>query len=373
MTKNFFLLLCLLVMGVGKILAEDVVTTYVFTDKDWQATCDGQVANWASGKGGYNFLNNGVQVSTSVTGANATSPRQFSNVSKIVVTYCTNKSGGQGQVQIAVGNTSMTQQSVSNLLETNDNYLTFIPNSPLSGLVKITVTCTTNSVYIRNIAITESIEPTNFSFVATDGSDYYSTYSGVRKVVVPEEDANATYNVFGVKVGANHVLQMTELPKSNGETIIPICTGVLLKATPKNGSAPALTLHYTDELNASYDAATNDLVPCPETGTYKTEDDGNQYFKLAYGDNSNKTGLGFYWGADGGTGNFKVKEGGAILCVSGQQQVKGFAFADSEQLTGVGQVSVEEISGGIWNLNGQRLEKLQKGINILNGRKVYVK
>ncbi|MBO4314633.1 MAG: hypothetical protein J5867_01525, partial [Prevotella sp.] len=44
------------------------------------------------------------------------------------------------------------------------------------------------------------------------------------------------------------------------------------------------------------------------------------------------------------------------------------------QTTGIAEVrsKQEAVRGSIYNLQGQRLNSLQKGLNIVNGRKVYV-
>jgi hypothetical protein len=45
------------------------------------------------------------------------------------------------------------------------------------------------------------------------------------------------------------------------------------------------------------------------------------------------------------------------------------------QTTGIEEVrnKQEVVRGSIYNLQGQRISTLQKGLNIVNGRKVYVK
>ena len=71
--------------------------------------------------------------------------------------------------------------------------------------------------------------------------------------------------------------------------------------------------------------------------------------------------IGFYL-ADQGT----IKAGKAYL--EGASGIKAFLFNDDEA-TGISNVNVIE-NGAIYNLAGQRLQKMQKGINIINGKKV---
>ncbi len=187
-------LLCAVVCSVS---AQET-TTYTFTNKSWNATCNDATAKWTSGKDGSSFTTNqGVQITKNGTGANATSPTSFSNISKIVVKYCTNKSDGAGSIIIKVGDGSEKTSSIAyesgdgrTLKTTEFNYTT-----TESGEVKITVDCTTNSIYIYSIAITTAStnqvatptfsEPSgselakgtvvNFSCATSDVTFYYTT------------------------------------------------------------------------------------------------------------------------------------------------------------------------------------------------------
>ncbi|MBQ9670322.1 MAG: hypothetical protein IJV23_04825, partial [Prevotella sp.] len=156
--QNLFskvLLLMLMFIGVhASVFADEQTVTYTFTDKAWSTS----EKVWTSGKDGAGFSNGGVQVTTNATGANATSKNSFSNVSKIVVTYATNKSQGTGSVELKIGENTAVSNSVSypGTGEGNkQNYTTqFDYSTPQSGNIKLTVYCTTNSIYVKSIAIT---------------------------------------------------------------------------------------------------------------------------------------------------------------------------------------------------------------------------
>lgn len=111
----------------------------------------------------------------------------------------------------------------------------------------------------------------------------------------------------------------------------------------------------------------NMLKPASEKMT-----EGFKYYKLAYDNYTEKTGLGFYWGAAEG-GAFTVKPGLAYLAVPQAQaaNVKGFSFDGTQ--TGINGVEATTAKGAIYNLNGQRVEKAQRGIYIQNGKKFIVK
>ena len=132
--------------------------TYVFTSKDWNATLGGEAANWTSGKDGNSFVDGqGIQVTTAVSGANGTSPVSFNNVTKVIVTYNTNKSKGAGSINLTVGTTSVGTNNVAysgSADGTSANFTTEFAVSGLDGAIKLTVNTTTNSIYIKSVEIT---------------------------------------------------------------------------------------------------------------------------------------------------------------------------------------------------------------------------
>lgn len=165
LSRSFFALVFTLlsVAGWGQ-----TVNTYNFTSAKWQALPD----NWVSGKDGSGFSNTqGLQIATGATGAFANSPISFTNVSKVVVVYSTNSSAGVGSIRInsvtsssalinsgtQIGSTfSITKPSAGG---TTDKIATFTPASTMTGFVQIVGTCTTNSIYIKSIEITNETGP----------------------------------------------------------------------------------------------------------------------------------------------------------------------------------------------------------------------
>ena len=184
------------------------------------------------------------------------------------------------------------------------------------------------------------------SLLATDGTANYATFSSDRDV----EFVDAT--VYAVNV-VNGVLQLNEVTSKQ----VPADTGVLLKSEKE--TAPYF---YIDK------AATienNLLKPASlaMSGDYT-------FYKLAYDDYDAKTGLGFYWGADDG-GEFTVKAGTAYLAVPNAVSVKGFLLDGTP--TAIEGVEAENNTDVIYNLSGQRVQKAQRGLYIVNGKKFMVK
>ena len=129
---------------------------YVFNSNSWGATMNSSAANWSSGAAG-NALTagQGIQVTVAKSGANGSSPKTFTGVSKIVVTYCTNGSSGAGSIKVQVGSGTEKTFSVTKPASggTTLKTTTFNFNPSESGRVKVTGICTTNSVYIYGVSI----------------------------------------------------------------------------------------------------------------------------------------------------------------------------------------------------------------------------
>ncbi len=158
-------LLCLIMGATG---AKAETESYTFTSKFWEAK-DGKgvAANWTEGKEGAGFSNGGIQVTTKATGANGTSPKSFTNITKVTVTYCTNASKGVGKIAVKVGNGTAKQLDVTTTGGTTARTLDFNFSPAETGAVNIAVTCTTNSIYVIGAEITYSdpnyVAPVTFS------------------------------------------------------------------------------------------------------------------------------------------------------------------------------------------------------------------
>lgn len=138
--------------------------TYTFTNQSWGANYEIEggssgTENWTSGKDGNGFTaGQGVQVTAKQSGANGTSTRSFTNVTSIEVIYSTNKSKGKGNITLEIGGAEVLDFVADYKESDGDGRVTrsagVVPIDNLSGKIKITVTCTENSIYIHSIKIT---------------------------------------------------------------------------------------------------------------------------------------------------------------------------------------------------------------------------
>lgn len=216
------------------------------------------------------------------------------------------------------------------------------------------------------VKVTESI-----SLPATDNDGtYYATFSCSRDVIFTKD-----VNVNAVKV-EDGSLVITKLTIGNYQTnaaknlegyYVPANTGVLISGTKDN------TQVYYPAANQSVTIDNNQLKPAPINGGMIKAVGDNKYYKLAYYDYTNNTGLGFYWGADNG-GAFKVKSGTAYLEVPVTlSPAKGFAFGGDE--TGITNIDANSSNiRVIYNLAGQRMsDTVKPGLYIINGKKTVVR
>ena len=74
---------------------------------------------------------------------------------------------------------------------------------------------------------------------------------------------------------------------------------------------------------------------------------------------------GFYL-AETGT----LKAGKAYFVLLKDSDVKAFYFAEDGETAIAGVINETPANGAIYNLSGQRINKLQKGINIVGGKKI---
>ena len=163
-----------------------------------------------------------------------------------------------------------------------------------------------------------------------------------------EIPADASVEVFAVKVNGDYA---SLLPITQG---IPAGEPVIVKA-----EAGEYSFAYTT--SDVPDVPVNDLVPATDNVTA----DGTQYV-LADG----AEGIGFYRVTDGST----IPAGKAYLVIrSDGEGVKDFVGFEDDA-TGISKVDATlNAADAIYNVAGQRLNKMQRGINIVGNKKVVIK
>ena len=242
----------------------------------------------------------------------------------------------------------------------------------------VTFTCETklqvNTATIKLVAATPEVTSGTINFIAHDAEGYrYATFSSDKDVVFTDDVVVSGVSITNGKLSVNDFTSgsydVTDAEKVNviKGFYVPANTGVLLNSITE--TAP----YYFPETPQTVTLPANQLKPAPVGGGVFTAETGYKYYKLAYDNYTEKTGLGFYWGAEN-AGVFKVKAGTAYLAVpASEANAKGFAF-DGET-TGVENVNeAANQSKTIYNLNGQRVSNMsQAGLYIVNGKKVVIR
>ena len=207
------------------------------------------------------------------------------------------------------------------------------------------------------------------------GDVYYATFSSSKDAFIPDLDYDGdeyltqvfTVNVEGGKLNVDEVdydwdNYITIGGRGYAGYYIPANTGVLVSGIFETVSHRII---YFDVENVEIPVITNTNLLRP--ASVAMEGDYN-FYKLAYDNYEAGTGLGFYWGAANGAA-FEAKVGGAYLAVpKSASSAKGFRF-DGGDVTGIKAAAIEK-SGNIYNLQGQRVSRIQQGVNIVNGKKV---
>ena len=161
---------------------------------------------------------------------------------------------------------------------------------------------------------------------------------------------------------------------------VPAGTGLVLYGNAGEYDIPV------EATNSSYAnmlvGCTEDVVIQPTSTVTITENNVSTEitytnFVLSVKDNQ----PGFYRFNLGSTSGRTIEAGKAYLRIKSsdlnQANVKGFKLIfgdDEDDPTAIGLIDEDStMNGEIFNLGGQRLNKLQKGVNIINGKKVLVK
>lgn len=172
---------------------------------------------WTSGTAGSQMqADRGIQIQTGASGANATTKSSYKEVTSVVVTCSTNKTSGEGTIAIEVGETGMGSAQDASYSGSGDGRedkeLTFSPTPPatsLTGSIKITATCSTNSIYVKSVQVYYSQDINEYSkFVTTESEPTAldNTDAEVKAVKVLRdgvlyiEKDGKTYNILGTVV-----------------------------------------------------------------------------------------------------------------------------------------------------------------------------
>lgn len=194
----------------------------------------------------------------------------------------------------------------------------------------------------------------------TDGQKgkYYTTfYSGLEAYTLPEGVKAYTAEVDGEDI----VLTRIEGPlTSSGQVILPQGEAVLLYSNElQDGN---WTMEIADPSSAS-PSTSNQF----EGVDVATEQEAANYYMLSYGQYN----LGFYKMGE----SMMLSANKAFIVQSPSTPAKAMRMVFADDVDGIESISSDSANPpiGIYSVSGVRLNNLQKGINIVNGKKIVVK
>ena len=182
---------------------------------------------------------------------------------------------------------------------------------------------------------------------------YATLYYSDRALVVPENVAAYTYKVTNGKLDESYLYNA-------GETI-PAATGVVLKAAPGEYT-------FAASQNAG-DVDADNLLKGSDEATLTTG--GAVYYKLSLNKAGDANSVGFYYGAADGAA-FTNGAHKAYLALPTASGVRAFLF-NGNTTTGIQNVTSNNAATQVYDLQGRRVQSAQKGLYIINGKKVLVK
>ena len=192
----------------------------------------------------------------------------------------------------------------------------------------------------------------------TDGEKYYATYSSPFAFTVPN-DVTASE----IAVDNDGVLTVTDYA---ADAVIPACTGVMLSSATAGEKAITYANGGT--------ALTEDNCLRPSllgiTADKMSSNDANSKFYRLTMHNGEQ--IGFWWGAAEGAA-FAVAANKAYLAVPNSAAGVRQGFAFGAEATGIATLQTAAGQQPVYNLQGQRVAQPQKGLYIVNGKKVLNK
>lgn len=185
---------------------------------------------------------------------------------------------------------------------------------------------------------------------------YSSLYYSDKNLKLPAGVTAQTFKKGEIRMVESHYYANAD--------VIPAGTAVILKGEPGDYA-------FVETTASGYVDNENELKGSDEAALTEPGTDDYYYYVLSIKKNSNDPStVGFYWNNSTG-GPFTSAAHRAYLPLPKSSDVKSYYVLGEEVPTGINEVEFkfndDEV---IYNLAGQRIQKMQKGINIVNGKKI---
>jgi len=225
------------------------------------------------------------------------------------------------------------------------------------------------------IAVSETSDYTNFIFIEAPAPE------------APQEEATSyELNISAAKYAtfydSEHAYTMPEGCEGYGWTpnntlelaycatnIVPAGEPlVIYSATPGTK-----TLTFTTTTDESYKSYGMNLLEGTDEETALEADANSYFYALTLNDKSELSSVGFYWMNDNGSAFTNGAHKAYLKLAKNATANAPMAFPFNSGATAITNAKSSSNNGVIYNIAGQRMNGLQKGINIVNGKKVLKK
>ena len=231
------------------------------------------------------------------------------------------------------------------------NYTVYMMNTTGEGSIKFYTESGTSRFFLDEIKI-EEFEGIPVTIGATGYGTLY--YSDVALAVPEGVTASIVTNVEGGKITFEEL-----------SDVIPAGTGVVLNANAGD--------YKFMPVSSSAEAPADNMLKGSDVAEETTG--GGKYYMLSLNANSDPSSVGFYYAKENGEA-FTNGAHKAYLVVGSSTGAKSFYLFNDAITDGIGAVESTRFNAQgteIYNLNGQRVSTPQRGIYIINGKKVLVK
>ena len=194
----------------------------------------------------------------------------------------------------------------------------------------------------------------------SDGTNAYASLYLPFSVTIPEGiTAYAVTSQNGVTAHMEEIVTDGTLPKN---------TATILK---KAGQTSYASIYLSPAENAGSYEGENKLGGTVDTKTRESLGTGTTYVlaNIDGDDDGNLDGIGLYEY----TGTYLAKGKAYLFVAGGGVKALTFDFSDADGINTVQGSGFKVQDSEIYNLAGQRMSRVQKGVNIVNGKKVLVK
>jgi len=325
------------------------VITTSFTDKNLSFSSGGVI--WTASRDANSFESSsparGVQFGAAVGDFTLSTTAISGTITKVSMVVSTNADANKNTIAVTVGGINFTNGGNNTFSMPKENNQTVEFTGSGSGTIVIFCSDTQKSIYFKSITVTIKTDAT----VALNKYGY-GTFCSKYPMDFTNTEGYTAWRVSSIEDGTITFTKITEKIKGG--------QGVLLYNKDADGENKSnVTVKFADGSTVFDNTDANDDNDNLLVGvTADTYVNNGAFFGLS--------GTNFVPVAAS-----VVPAGKALLPASEVSDVKAFTFVFEDEEDGIKTLSNSPLKGeNIYNLAGQRISKMQKGINIVNGKKV---